>query len=566
MNRFPFVFSLFTLLLFACSDQESQNLANGNKLYGGEISFMSAERVDKFFPLSAYSLHEQRVLACIYEPLFKVNQKNEIIPHLATRFHQSKDGKIVQLFIRKGVLFHENACFNNDTEEMTVEDVAFSLAFACSGNNLNQLGHLLTGKIEGSEAYAQKTKNNFPKGLPSGMTILNDSVLQIKLIQPYNNFIQLLSHSSVVVFSKKAYLHYGKNIEKNPVGTGPFYLKKSNSSYVLLGKNEGYWQYDSYGNRLPFLSEIKVLQPISSDKEYSLFAENKTELLLDINVEKLDNTFGTLYDAQKGKNVLHRVIFQRGNKVNFLGFDCNQSPFHDVRVRKAFMMAVDRKKLFMEVLKGDGNMKAKGFIPVTSYYSGKDLKGVEFDKQRARKLLQEAGYGPLIPFPELDLFYSANEGTLNDRYMKAVCQELSENLGISIVPKRVTYTKRLKAISNGEAQLYKAAWMADYPDPEAYLGVFYSGNKGKNNAVWNLNNFQHNDFDTWYEAGILEKNPASKQHFHRLCDQLLMEEAAVVPLYNEDLFLVLNIKVRDFKLNPNGIMDFAATYVKEVKR
>jgi ABC-type transport system substrate-binding protein len=260
------------------------------------------------------------------------------------------------------------------------------------------------------------------------------------------------------------------------------------------------------------------------------------------------------------------VIFQRGNKVNFLGFDCNQSPFHDVRVRKAFMLAVDRKKLFMEVLKGDGNISAKGFIPETSYYTGKDLKSVEFDKQKARKLLQEAGYGPLIPFPELDLYYSANEGSLNDRYMKAVCQEISENLGISIVPKRVSYAKRLKAIANGEAQLYKAAWMADYPDPEAYLGVFYSGNKGKNNAVWNLNNFKNIDFDTWYEAGILEKNPVVKQHFHRLCDQLLMDEAAVLPLYNEDLFLVLNIKVRDFKLNPNGIMDFAATYVKEIKR
>ncbi len=565
MTKHALLLIVFILLSYSCSEKNEVYIGKGNKVYGGTLTFTSSEKVERFFPLSSYSLHEQRVLSNVYEPLFKVDQKNNLIPHLAKGSSISMDGKTINLFIRKGVKFHDNECFSGSSSEMSVDDVLFSLAFACSGHPLNQLGHILTGKIEGSLEFSRKTTKKIGNEIPKGLSKLNDSTIRIRLNQPYNNFIQLLSHPSIVVLSKAAFEYYGVKISENPIGTGPFVFEKYSNEKILLNRNQNYWKFDRYGNQLPFLQKIEVLQPISSDKEYQLFATNKTDLILDLNVEKLENTFGTLVDAQKGKNVLHRVIFQRGNKVNFIGFDCATLPFRDQRVRKAFLLSVDRERLFIDVLKGDGNIKAKGFIPETNYYEGKALKKVDFNPVQAKLYLLEAGYNLSNPFPQLMFYYSAIEGSLSDNYLKEVCKQISSNLGVSIIPKRVDYNERKLAIQSGKAKIFKAAWMADYPDPEAYLGVFYSGNKGKNNAVWNLNNFKSKDFDYWYERALLEKNQVEKHKFQLACDQLLVDEAAVIPLYNEDLFMVLNVRVRDFKLNPNGLLDLTSTYLKEVK-
>jgi peptide/nickel transport system substrate-binding protein len=113
-------------------------------------------------------------------------------------------------------------------------------------------------------------------------------------------------------------------------------------------------------------------------------------------------------------------------------------------------------------------------------------------------------------------------------------------------------------------KLLKTGWVADYPNPEAYLGVFYTGNKGENNGVWNLNNFKNATFDALYEQSILEQNTTNKLQIQQQCDQLLMDQAAILPLFTEDIFMVVNIRVRDFEVNQSGIIDFSKVYIKKL--
>lgn len=553
------------LLLVACGESLENKVALGGKKYGGTFTFITRENTTTFFPLSSYSLENQRVLTPIFEPLLRVDiHSNKVIPNIAKRFNVSKDGKTIELIIRDDVYFHADKYNDDEAEKLKIEDVKFSLEFACSGNKLNQLGHILTGKIVGSKKFQSASKSNFPKKGVEGIDIKNDSTLVIRLTKAYNNFIELLSHPNIVMLSKKAYDFYGESIKYHPIGTGPFMLKSHNDKQVVLGRNTDYWKKDEFGNQLPFLSEIRILNQNLAEKEGDLFSKGKVDVILELPVDKLDYTFGTLKDAKKGRNVLHRVVYRKGVKVNFFTFDCKSIPFKDVRVRKAFLLALDKEKMLLDVLNGDGNISNNGFVPKSKFFQSQSVKGIEFNSQKARQLLGEAGYKNGVQFPELALYLGFKKGTVTYKYCEHVISQINQNLNLRLTIKSVAKNKLRGLIRQGKVKLLKTGWVADYPNPEAYLGVFYTGNKGENNGVWNLNNFKNATFDGLYERSILEQNTAKKLQIQQQCDQLLMDQTAILPLFTEDIFMVVNIRVRDFEVNQSGIIDFTKMYIKNV--
>lgn len=558
-----FVLSL-VLLLSACSEKLEDKIAKGGRNYGGEISFVETEKASSFFPLFSYGLHDQRLLSNLFEPLLKVDSKTkQIVPNLASKFSVKNNGKTIELIIRNDVFFHMDSYNDFEQKKLTVEDVKFSLEFACSGNQLNQLGHVLTKKIVGSESFQKDTKNSFPTSGVSGIKIKNDSTISIQLTNSYNNFTSLLCHPSIVVFSKEAFLHYKDKTMNHPVGTGPFKLLSVSKNQIVLERNSNYWKYDIYGNQLPFLEKIRIIKPNLAKNEQLLFSKGKTDILLQLPVDRLDFAFGTLKEAKDGRNLLHRILFRKGIKVNYLAFDCTSKPFNDERVRLAFYHAIDRENLWLNVLNGDGNIASKGFVPKSDFYSDDNLMALNFDPEKARKYLTSAGYSKVNLFPKQQLFLAAKTGSLQSLFYKELARQIKANLGIEIQIKHTDFATRNKLIKQGKIKIWKAGWVSDYPDPESYLGVFYSGYKGLNNYTWNLNGFKNVQFDSLFYQSILVNNRRKKMDLQNECDQILVNKAAIVPLYTEDIFIVVNIRARDIEVSSSGIIDFSKVYIKE---
>ena len=552
-----------TVLFNSCSENLEHKIAKGGKKYGGEISFVETEISSSFFPLFSYGLHDHRLLSNLFEPLLKVDSKTkQIVPNLARKFSIKNNGKTIELIIRKDVFFHTDSYNDFEQKKMTVEDVKFSLEFACSGNKLNQLGHVLTKKIVGSEWFQKTSKNSFPSRGVSGIKIKNDSTISIQLTNSYNNFKSLLSHPSIVIFSKDAFLHYKHKSVNHPVGTGPFKLHSVSRNQIVLERNSNYWRYDNYGNQLPFLEKIRIINPNLAKNEQLLFSKGKTDLLLQLPVDRLDFAFGTLKEAKDGRNLLHRVLFRKGIKVNYLAFDCTSKPFNDERVRLAFYHAIDREKLWINVLNGDGNIASKGFVPKSDFYSDTKLKALNFDPEKARKYLASAGFLKANLFPKQQLFLAAKPNSLQSVFYKELVRQIKENLGIEIQIKHTDFALRNKLIEQGKIKLWKSGWVSDYPDPESYLGVFFSGYKGLNNYTWNLNGFKDAQFDSLFYQSILVDDRRKKMDLQNECDQILVNKAAIVPLYTEDIFIVVNIRARDIEVTSSGIIDFSKTYIK----
>ncbi len=561
-----YYYLIVCLLIASCFNENlSDKRAFGGKKYGNTFTYFAPEKTSVFFPLASVTLNDQRILSQIFEPLFITNDIGKTVNNLAKKYEELAEGKIIQITIKSNIFFHSDDCFSGNENRLTTQDVKFSLDFACSGSQYNSLGQILRDKIIGGTKFYHASKHAFYNNGVVGIKVVNDSVIQIHLKEKYAGIQKILAHPSITIFSKKAYDYYHENFVNHPIGTGPFQFFSSDKHKTVLKRNPSYWKKDAYGNQLPFLQEINVRYTTNLNEEYQSFAKKKSDIIFELPTDKLDNAFGSLSDAQKGKNLLHRIVLKKGIKINYLTFDCSTYPFKDVRVRKAFSLAIDRKSICLDVLNGDGNYLLKGFIPKSSFYNPIDKSDIlPYNPNEAQKLMLEAGFNKKNPFPELTFYINAQRNSRADKWAKAVVKQLKSILDVRLKIKYCSLSEKFKLIEQKKAKIWKSTWIPDYPDADAYLSQFYGNIKQKANKESLYNSFHSPIFDALYKKSQLVHNLDSRTKIQRKCDMLLIEESAITPVFSEDLFIIVNLRVRDFSINGSGIIDFSKIYIKEV--
>jgi len=555
-------FGLF-VILFSCQESLENKVALGGKKYGGTITYFSPEKTTIFFPFYSPTVYNQRLLSQIFEPLFILNDQGQIIPNIAKEFKVSNNGKSITIRLRNDVFFHKDDSFSGD-RKMTAEDVKFSLSFACSANKWNSFGSLLRDKIQGGKTYYEKTSTHSLLNGVSGIKVINDTTIRLSLTDNYSNFQMLLAHPSLVIFSKDVFLNYGDDIVNHPVGTGPFIYKYSDAREIVLSRNAEYWKNDKFGNQLPFLEEIHILNSKGIRSEYESFSKKDADILFELPVDHLDEAFGSLLDAQKGKNLLHRVVVKNGIKINYLSFDCKSYPFNNPLVRKAFSLAIDRKKICNDVMNGEANYAINGFVPKNNYYEPNDFELLKYDPETARNFIQLAGYNLQNPFPRLTFYINAQKGGITDKWSEEIIKQLKDNLGVELQIKYCSLDQKHKAILSRKAKIWKSAWVPDYPDAEAYFRVFFGNKSAIATEESYYNNYNNAAYDSIYLQTLRTSDFKKRHALLNILDQILIENAAIAPIFSEDLFLIVNLRVRDFQIKNSGIIDFSRIYIKEV--
>jgi len=536
-------------------------VALGNKVYGGVFTYYSSEKQNCYFPLSSNSINEQRVLSQIFEPLLIIDAKNKIIGNLAENFTVSQDYKTIQLKIRSAVYFHADPCFGGSTNKMTVEDVKFSLEFACSASPLNKLSHFLKDKIVGAEAFYKLSRISFPKSGVSGITIIDENTIEIKLTNSYTSFLNILTHPNLTVFSKRAYDYYGVEIVKHAVGTGCFFLGEATENGVSLLRNNNYWKKDEFGKQLPFLDEIKVVYSKNEHEQYIAFGHKKADILFELPLENLDDAFGSLSSAKNGGNLLHKIIYKKGSKINYLAFDCQSFPFNNEKVRRAFSFAIDKKFICDEVLNGDGRPAEFGFVPECNFYTPNKSERVEYNPELAKKLFYESGFTTNNPFPKLDLFVSSAKGSLVDKWCRALVKQLNTILDIELRVVNCNLKEKNNFIVSKQAKIWRTGWAADYADADSFLELFCTQNKSENNQT----RFYNKEYDRLFLASQITTSQEERNKLQQKIDKLIIKTPIVIPVFSEDIFVVINLRVRDFEFNELGLIDFSKIYLKEIQ-
>ena len=397
----------------------------------------------------------------------------------------------------------------------------------------------------------------------SGIKVIDNSTLEISLIESFIGFDKILTHTNLGIFPKEAYEMYGSDIKKHPVGTGPFMLESMDVTGVVLKRNAAYWRKDELGNQLPFLD--KVVMTYAKDKKSELLAFRKKEvdLVLEIPVEEIENILGSLQDAQAGKNVKHKVESKSSMSMKYVAFANESAEFRNVDVRRAFNLAIDRNEIVNKYLLGEGWAADKGFVPTMDNFSNESVIGAQMNVAQAQALLAKAGYPGGKGFPALDFYVNAIEGSAPHKMCIGVAEQIKKNLGINLSIKLCTIDQREKAIATGKAKIWRSGWIADYPDAENFLSLFYGGNIHENSADVNAFKFRNKQYDALFEKSLKEFDEKKRNDLFAKCDQMIVDQAPVLPILTDDFMVMINARVRDFQTNSMENLDFSTIFIKE---
>ena len=565
-------FALISLLavgFVGCSD-DSVNVedlkAIGGAKYGGTFRFMSSEKIEALIPLQATTLYTQRITSQIFDPILRLDASgSKVIPSVAESFSVSPDGKSYTLNIRKGIYFHPDECLDDEGRELTADDVKFTLDMSCSGLKMNEVSFMLNDRVVGASEFNKATKTAFKAGGVSGIKVLDKYKLQINLVEAFAGFDKLLTYSGFGVFPKEAYDFYKEELKNHPVGTGPFMLEEFSDKGLKLKRNPNYWAKDQFGNQLPFLAAIELSYTKNKRSELIAFRERKIDLVLEIPTEEVDNILGSLQEAQEGKTVKHKVDSKQSFSVTFLGMSQRNPVFKDVRVRKAINHAIDRVSLVNKTLQGEGYPVLNGFIPNTEFFPANRVKGPDFNVNKANALLAQAGYPNGNGFPAMVIYVSGNKDAANHLLAKGIANQLKENLGLSITVELLDFEKRNQYVKSGKASMWVSGWIADYPDGESFLSIFYGKYANLDSEFMNPFKYRNSRFDELYVRLNKEQDPKKRTDIMVECDQLIVDDAVVVPLTNDDFITMINSRVRNFKTNSLENLDFSNIFIKEPK-
>jgi oligopeptide transport system substrate-binding protein len=566
---------VFALLTVGCSegpngheDLEQLNKlveVEGGKFTGGILKINSIEDYTSLFPAAINDIYSNHIASQAYEGLLRLNQKTlEVEPAIATSFDIDNSKKIYTFYLRQGVKFHDDPCFpDGKGREVTAYDFKYCFEFLCSNHKANKWSSLFRDKIVGADDYGMGKADKVV-----GIRVIDEYTLELELINPYAGLPNSLAILATSVYPIEAIDTYGYDGMANKmIGSGPFIPESiENGVLATFKKNPEYWRQDEFGTKLPFINQVKFSFIKDKHEELTAFQKGDLDLIWGLPVEEIPNIMGTLEEAKDGKN--REFIVQSINSLNvqYYGFLNTSEVFSDIRVRKAFNYAIDRDSLIDFILQGEGSAAHNGFVPEMKDYPSQSVKGYFFNPEKAQKLMSDAGYPNGEGFPEITLNLNASGG-INEKIAETLTHMLLKNLGVKINLNVIPMSQLHPLVERGQVDFWRFGWIADSPDPSNFLYLFYGKNiiEGKQSSI-NYFRYSNPEFDKIYEAALREIDPEQRMQLYAKADQLLMDDAVLMPLYfNIDIRLV-NPEVNDFDINAMEYRDLAVVYLKKVSK
>lgn len=558
--------SLFMLLLASCgggnkSAEAKKREAKGGVKYGGVFRFNETEFYKSLYPHGITEVVGHRITNQVYEGLVRFNQKDLTIePCLAKSWEVDSTATVYTFHLQTGVLFHDDECFpGGKGREMKATDFEYCFNLLCTPDPKNNGFTFYRDVIKGaSDLYTarEKKQHDADEHASLGVKALDDSTLQITLAKPTSDLLNRLALPFAAVFPKEAVEKYKGEILNRTVGTGPFVIKAvKTDEAVVMARNENYWGHDEFGNQLPYLDGIKV----------SFIKEDKTEMMelakgnLEMKYRLPFSMIDEILDENKqlkGDYKKFQLQITPEYAIQFYGFLVLDPVFKKKEVRLAFNHAIDRAKIADFTAKGEGTPAFNGFVPLgLPGYNNALVKGHTFDVKKAKEYLAKAGYPDGKGFPKITLEINSGGGRNLD-VAEAIKSMLSQNLNIEIDLSQVVWAQHTNNVELGKTNFWRFGWVADYPDPNNFLNLFYGKNVPatmEEAAYTNPSRYKNPAFDALYEKALVTTDDAERNKLYAQLDQMIVDDAPVLLIYYSMNRRLLQPYVKNF---PNNGMEY----------
>jgi oligopeptide transport system substrate-binding protein len=547
---------LWLLLFGGCHSSEPQA---GKKVF----SYNESDGIATLDPAFAKNRSIIWAVHQLYSTLVQTDDRLRIVPGLARSWEVSADRRVWTFHLRRDVFFHDDPVFpGGKGRRLVAGDVAYSFnrildpATASSGA---WIFHGRIGSRPGGSRTAPKSEGRNGSGGEGAdgptdgppFEALDDSTFRLRLIRPFQPVLGLLSMAYCSVVPREAVESYGKDFRAHPCGTGPFRFKSwEEGQALILLKNEHYFERDSTGRQLPYLDAVKVTFNEEKASEFLEFRQGRLDFINEIDASFKDELLskrGQLKPEWRGKIQLSVYPQLNTEYLGILVDSTNElvrhSPLRFRAVRQAINYGFDRRKMMLYLRNSSGLPAESGFVPAgLPSFDSTEVHGYHYDPEKARALLAAAGFPGgrgMEPIRLLTIPIYADFATFIARQV--------QDIGIPIEIEVVQKSLLLEETAQSKALFFRGSWLADYPDAENYLSVFYS----KNPAPPNYTRYHDAGFDALYEQALEEDRDSVRYRLYREMDQRVMDAAPVVPLWYDEVVHFIQPGVRG--LEPNAL-------------
>ncbi len=537
-----FILSVISILFSGCGTKEK------TKSLHTVFSYNETAGITSLDPAMASNFENIWGVNQLFNGLVQMDDNLTVMPCIAKFFSVSSDGLVYTFKLRNDVWFHDNPCFEGGRgRKVLASDFVYSY------------NRLFDSKV--SSALSLLENVNTSKN--GGFEAPNDSIFIIHLKEPFGAFLSMLTMKYFSVIPYEAIEYYKDDFRKNPVGTGPFIFKLwDEGSKLIMHKNPGYFERDEEGNTLPYVDAVSVSFIKEKQTAFMELLNGKLDMVSGadaFNINEVLNKDGELNEAYASKFYLQRERFLKTDYIGIL-IDPNMdmvksSPLRFKAIRQAINYAFDRDKLIKHLRNGIGKPAHAGFIPHGLKSFNEDVvKGYTYNPDKVKSLLADAGFPGGKGLPELTLYTTENFKEI----VEYIQSQLAENnIKVKISIEKASVLKQ--AVNNCQYMMFKKSWVGDYADEENFLSMFYS----KNFAPKGFNYFHYANpqFDKAFEQSLKERNDSVRIALYRKMDQMIIEDAPVIPLFYDEVIRIVNKRISGLGNNPMNLLN--VKYVKK---
>ena len=496
----------------------------------------------------------------IYNKLFEISNTAIPTPILAQSYSISPDGKIITIYLRKGIKFHHTDWFK-PTRDFNADDVVFSLNRVLGYENY--LPTLEQSAVDYKNPqyrifHEQAKKVRFPyfESIKLNQKIesvkaLNPHTVQITLFKPDASILSHLASQYAIIFSQEYAVQLNADdnlvqLDLLPVGTGPYKVKNYfRNQYVRLEKNEDYWKKDA---------KIKnIIIDLSTDRTGRLvkFFNGECQIASYPEVSQL----GLLKENDKR----YYVKSAEGMNLAYLAFNFQNAVIQDEQVRRAIAQAINRQRIIKTIYHNTATV-ANNIIPNISWASSVNTPdfAYDFNPSEAKKVLQDKQL-------HLNMWVLNEEQVYNPAPLKTaeLIKEDLNNVGVNVTIRSVTRTFLIDQL-NKKSENYDmilTGWLAGNLDPDSFMRPILSCNAAS--EMTNLSNWCDEDFDQLMDKALDSPNLWERAHIYNQAQELILSKLPIVPLANMKRVLVVNSRVRHIEMNPFGSLNFSTLSLRK---
>ena len=469
-------------------------------------------------PAVSADANSHQYIAQIFSGLVRLDEELATVPDIATSWDISPDRLVYTFHLRDDVVFQ-------DGRSVTAADFKYSWERACSPATGSGVAGTYLGDIAGASDVIEGRAAEI-----SGVRVVNDTTLEVTIDAPRVYFLSKLTYPTAFVVDE-ANVSDGANWWRHPNGTGPFKLKEwQDYSLLVLERN------DSYYGEMAELASVEY--HLWAGVPMNLYETGEIDVagVSSIYIDRVTDPAGPFFDELRNTPEL---------SFSWLGFNVTKPPFDDVNVRRAFTQALDKDRIISLTFR-DLVQRAEGILPPGIPGYNPDLAGLDYNVAAARELIRQSSYGDVASLPPITIT-TGGYGGLISPVLEAAVTQWRENLGVEVTVRVLDPDYFVYNLKEEKDEMFDMGWIADYPHPEDFLGVLF-----RTGAENNFGEYSNPAVDALIDQAGVEADAAESLELYRQAEQILVDDAAILPLWFGEDYVLVKPYVHGYELNPLG--------------